>query len=112
MWTGRGFAGGRRVATPADVSSPGREPPAFRLVLRKGTPPALARRPECGNDAMLWKERHFARTDLFTKLVVLPATIVLTVFVLLQGELDEKVVRSFMSVWRFGYTALARLRST
>ena len=63
-----------------------------RLVLRKGTPPALARRPECGNDAMLWKERHFASTDLFTKLVVLPATIVLTVIVLLQGELDEKLV--------------------
>jgi ABC-type transport system involved in multi-copper enzyme maturation permease subunit len=62
-------------------------------------------RPECGTDAMLWKERHFARTDVFTKLVVLPSTILLTVSVLLGGDFDEKVVHSFSSVWQHGYTA-------
>ena len=67
--------------------------------------PRWLRRPECGADAMLWKERHFARTDLFTKLVVLPATILLTVSVFLGAGFDEKVMRSFSSVWRHGYTA-------
>ena len=54
---------------------------------------------------MLWKERHFARTDVFTKLVVLPATILLTVSVILSGQFDEKVVRSFSAVWQRGYNA-------
>jgi ABC-type transport system involved in multi-copper enzyme maturation permease subunit len=73
----------------------------------KARRPRWLGRPECGSDAMLWKERHFARTDLFTKLVVLPATIILTVFLILQGDLDEKVVRSFTSVWQSGYSALS-----
>ena len=67
--------------------------------------PRWLSRPECGTDAMLWKERHFARTDLFTKFVVLPATILLTVSVLLGGRFDEKVMRSFSSIWHSGYTA-------
>jgi ABC-type transport system involved in multi-copper enzyme maturation permease subunit len=71
----------------------------------KAKRPRWLRRPECGVDAMLWKERHFARTDRFTKLVVLPATIVLTVIVLLTGDLDEKILRSFSSVRDHGYTA-------
>jgi ABC-type transport system involved in multi-copper enzyme maturation permease subunit len=75
---------------------------------RKVRRPRWLNRPECGTDAMLWKERHFARTDLFTKLVVLPATILLTVAVLLSGDLDEKVMRSFSSVWQQGYTSRSR----
>jgi ABC-type transport system involved in multi-copper enzyme maturation permease subunit len=68
--------------------------------------PRWLRRPECGADAMLWKERHFARTDVFTKLVVLPATIVLSVCVILGGGFDEKVVRSFDVVWQHGYNTV------
>ncbi|MFI5456759.1 MAG: ABC transporter permease subunit [Isosphaerales bacterium] len=67
--------------------------------------PRWLNRPECGADAMLWKERHFARTDVFTKLVVLPATIVLTVCVILGGQFDEKVVHSFSAIWHDGYNS-------
>jgi ABC-type transport system involved in multi-copper enzyme maturation permease subunit len=73
----------------------------FRKIRR----PRWLSRPECGTDAMLWKERHFARTDLFTKLVVLPATIFLTVSVILSGDFDEKVVRSLSAVWARGYNS-------
>ena len=79
--------------------------PWVNWFLRKARRPRWLARPECGTDAMLWKERHFARTDLFTKLVVLPATILLTVTVLLGGDFDEKVTSSFSSVWHHGYTA-------
>jgi ABC-type transport system involved in multi-copper enzyme maturation permease subunit len=62
-------------------------------------------RPECGSDAMLWKEKHFVRTDVFTKLVVLPATIVLTVYVILGAEFDETFIHSLSAVWSRGYGA-------
>jgi ABC-type transport system involved in multi-copper enzyme maturation permease subunit len=81
--------------------------PRVRWFSRKLRRPRWLGRPQCGTDAMLWKERHFARTDLFTKLVVLPATILLTVFVIISGDFDEKVVRSLSSVWYRGYTALS-----
>ena len=67
--------------------------------------PRWLNRPECGSDAMLWKERHFARTDVFTKLVLLPATIILTVYVILGARFDETVVHSFRAVWSVGYRA-------
>jgi len=51
---------------------------------------------------MLWKERHFARTDVFTKLAVLPATILLTVYVIRYWQFDETVVHSFSAVWHYG----------
>ena len=34
---------------------------------RRARLPRWLTRHECGEDAMLWKERHFARTDVFTK---------------------------------------------
>jgi hypothetical protein len=67
--------------------------------------PRWLKRPECGPDAMLWKERHFARTDVFTKLVLLPATIILTVTVILGGRFDELVRRSFVDLWWMRYPA-------
>lgn len=48
-----------------------------------------AHAPACRDDAMLWKERYFTRTDIFTKLVVLPATIIVTVVAVLGSGLDE-----------------------
>jgi ABC-type transport system involved in multi-copper enzyme maturation permease subunit len=70
--------------------------------------PRWLKRPECGADAMLWKERHFARTDVFTKLVILPATIILTVTVILGGRFDETVRESFVDVWSKGYGVSTR----
>ncbi|WP_435017813.1 hypothetical protein TA3x_005433 [Tundrisphaera sp. TA3] len=49
--------------------------------------------PPCGDDAVAWKERHFARTDRFTRFAVLPATIVLTTFLILMSGLDETLLR-------------------
>jgi len=66
-------------------------------------PPRWLRRPDCGDDAMLWKERHCVRTDVFTKLFVLPATILLTVGVILVSRLDENVVRCFKELVHAGY---------
>ena len=59
-------------------------------------------RPECGEDAMAWKERHFARTDVLTKMVVLPATILVSVFIVLVVGLDEPIVRAFADLWQRG----------
>jgi ABC-type transport system involved in multi-copper enzyme maturation permease subunit len=67
--------------------------------------PHWLRRPACGADAMLWKERHFTPTDVFTKLFVLPATVLLTVGVILIGRFDETVVRSMNELWRRGISA-------
>jgi ABC-type transport system involved in multi-copper enzyme maturation permease subunit len=62
-------------------------------------------RPECGSNAMLWKEKYFTRTDVFTKLALLPATIILTVYVILVARFDETVIASFSEVWTRGYAA-------
>lgn len=65
--------------------------------------PRWLSRPACGKDAVLWKERHFARTDIVTKLIVLPAIIVLTVGVVLFGELDALVLLAIRAFWENGY---------
>ena len=76
--------------------------PRLTWFAERARTPRWLNRPECGSDAMLWKEKHFARTDVFTKLVLLPATIILTVTVILGGRFDETVVRSFSAVWSEG----------
>jgi hypothetical protein len=65
--------------------------------------PRWMNRPECGTDAMLWKECHFARTDVFTKLVVLPATILLSVALLLTSGVDEGIWGSLKELVHEGY---------
>lgn len=65
--------------------------------------PRWMSRPASGQDAMLWKECHFARTDVFTKLVVLPATILLTVVILLSSGIDEWIWGSIKELFREGY---------
>jgi ABC-type transport system involved in multi-copper enzyme maturation permease subunit len=74
-------------------------------------PSRWLRRPACGEDAMLWKERHCVRTDVFTKLFVLPATIILTVGVILASGLDDNVVRCFNELVRTGYPSPSFARS-
>jgi ABC-type transport system involved in multi-copper enzyme maturation permease subunit len=73
-----------------------------RTDTRKARPPRWYDRPECGGDAMEWKERHFARTDVFTKLVVLPATVLVTVFLVLAVGIDESLLRAFSDLWNRG----------
>ncbi len=72
---------------------------------KEGRPRARRRwwdRPDCGEDAMSWKERHFARTDVFTKLVVLPATILVSTILVLYIGLDEGIPRAFSDMWGRG----------
>ena len=45
-------------------------------------------RPACGNDAVLWKERYFAPADIFTKLVLLPAIVCVTLPLALITEVQ------------------------
>jgi len=73
-----------------------------RRPARSGRRPRWWDRPACGGDAMLWKERHFARTDVFTKLVVLPATILVSTILILISEIDESLGRAFVNFWRGG----------
>lgn len=65
-----------------------------------------AHAPACGDDAMLWKERYFMRTDVFTKLVVLPATIILTVLAVLGSGIDESLLYSIRAWLEGGATGL------
>jgi hypothetical protein len=69
---------------------------------KKARPPRWYDRPECGGDAMGWKERYFARTDVFTKMVVLPATILVTVFLVLVVGIDETLLQAFGDLWNRG----------
>ena len=59
-------------------------------------------RPDCGDDAMSWKERYFVRTDIFTKLVVLPATVFVSVFMVMYIGLDESVLMAVKGFLRRG----------
>jgi hypothetical protein len=59
--------------------------------------------PPCGADAMLWKERYYTRTDVFTKMVVLPATIVLVVFTVLAAGIDESLIHGLRGLFEGGF---------
>jgi len=67
-------------------------------------------RPSCGDHAVLWKERYFARTDIFTKMFVLPATVVLTVVLILGSGIDEAVMRVCHDLFHQGYAAAQSAR--
>ena len=107
-------AGG--LAAPADVPPPrGHASPGGRGSRGGRARKARARRrwwdrPECGDDAMGWKERHFARTDVFTRLVVLPATVLVSVFLVLAVGIDESILRAFADLWRQGFRGWGRRR--
>jgi ABC-type transport system involved in multi-copper enzyme maturation permease subunit len=44
--------------------------------------------PDCGDDPILWKERFFAPVDRFTRLVLLPAIVVITLPLVLLTEVE------------------------
>ena len=69
---------------------------------RRSRPRRWYDRPDCGDDAMGWKERHFARSDILTKLVVLPATVLVSVFLILVVGIDESIPRAFADLWQRG----------
>jgi ABC-type Na+ efflux pump permease subunit len=60
---------------------------------------------EKGASPVFWKECHFARTDIFTKLFVLPATAILTVGLLLGSGIDEWGWAAIKNLWGHGYTS-------
>src|SRR5262249_35461396 len=47
--------------------------------------------PACGRDAVLWKERYFAPADVFTKMVLLPAIIIVTLPLALVTEVEGRL---------------------
>ena len=74
-----------------------------RKTARPARAPRWWDRPECGEDAMGWKERYFARTDIVTKLVVLPATVAVSVILVLSVGIDESLIRAFTDLWNGGF---------
>jgi len=53
--------------------------------------------PACGDDPILWKERHFAPVDRFTRVVVLPAIVIVTLPLVLITGVEGEVL------WRPGF---------
>jgi ABC-type transport system involved in multi-copper enzyme maturation permease subunit len=63
-------------------------------------------RPECGADAVLWKERYFAPADIFTKLVLLPAIVIVTLPLALITDAYGGLGEVTMDLWRNGPHAI------
>jgi ABC-type transport system involved in multi-copper enzyme maturation permease subunit len=63
-------------------------------------------RPECGADAVLWKERYFAPTDIFTRLVLLPAIVIVTLPLALITEVQVSFGQVANEFWRNGPKAI------
>jgi ABC-type transport system involved in multi-copper enzyme maturation permease subunit len=82
-------------------------PPRTTWLAPRARRPRWLRQPPCGDDAVLWKERYFTRTDMLTKLVVLPATVVFTVFMVLRSGIDESLGRAFADIWGRGFGGLS-----
>jgi ABC-type transport system involved in multi-copper enzyme maturation permease subunit len=59
--------------------------------------------PECGDDPIVWKERYFAPVDRFTRLVLLPAIVFITLpLTMMTAVQSESAVAEF---WRRGFDA-------
>ena len=99
------------LAVAAGVPPPGRDAGPSHLVRRErgaASPPvAWLDRPECGNDAVLWKERYFAPADIFTKLVLLPAIVCVTLPLALITEVQGGIGQVILDFWQHG-TGAAR----
>ena len=85
------------------------ETPARRTWFGGGSrtrpPQALVARPECGTDAVLWKERYFAPADIFVKLVLLPAIVIVTLPLALVTEVQGGVGQIVVDLWQHGPNA-------
>jgi ABC-type transport system involved in multi-copper enzyme maturation permease subunit len=61
--------------------------------------------PPCGDDPVGWKERHYAPVDRFTRVVLLPAIIIITLPLALMTEADGRLSQIFVAYWRTGLEA-------
>ena len=90
------------------------ETPARRTWFGSGTARGRRRRwfapPDCGTDAVLWKERYFAPTDIFTRLVLLPAIVIVTLPLALATEVHGGLSQIAVDVWRHGGQATRFVR--
>jgi hypothetical protein len=64
-------------------------------------------RPDCGTDAVLWKERYFAPADIFTKLVLLPAIVIVTLPLALITEVQVGFGQVAYEFWQNGPKAIS-----
>jgi ABC-type transport system involved in multi-copper enzyme maturation permease subunit len=76
---------------------------------RKARMPRRAH-PECGNDPLAWKERYFAPADIFTKLVLLPALVAVTIPLILSVEITGGFGEFCYDVWNHGFAIRAESR--
>lgn len=60
-------------------------------------------RPVCGDDAVLWKERYFAHSDAFTRLVLLPAIVIVTLPLALLTESEGRIGSALAEFWKRGF---------
>ncbi len=58
----------------------------------------FAAHPECGDDPIAWKERYFAPVDRFTRFVLLPAIIVITLPLALVTEVEGRISSASCSI--------------
>jgi hypothetical protein len=65
--------------------------------------PRRFERPDCGDDAILWKERYFAPSDIFTRMVLLPAIIAVTLPLALITEAQGDFSAVVRDLWRHGW---------
>jgi ABC-type transport system involved in multi-copper enzyme maturation permease subunit len=66
---------------------------------RWSTPPA------CGDDPILWKERHYAPVDRFTRLILLPAIVFVTLPLAMMTELEGRLSGVLHAFWWQGFNA-------
>ncbi|MGP0069238.1 MAG: ABC transporter permease subunit, partial [Isosphaeraceae bacterium] len=64
-------------------------------------------RPACGDDAILWKERYFAPSDLFTRMVILPAIVAVTFPLAMITEFHGDFSAAIQDLWRHGWQLTA-----
>jgi ABC-type transport system involved in multi-copper enzyme maturation permease subunit len=83
----------------------------FKAKARPGKPVRVRPRSACNEDPMFWKEWHFARTDIFTKLFVLPATVLLTVVLILGSGIDEWGWHVIQDLWNYGFARAGSAQS-
>jgi ABC-type transport system involved in multi-copper enzyme maturation permease subunit len=77
----------------------------FRSARSRRRPSPWFARPECGVDAVLWKERYFAPADIFTRMVLLPAIVFITLPLALMTEVEGDFIRAISDLWASGFSA-------
>jgi hypothetical protein len=66
--------------------------------------------PACGDDAIGWKERHFAQTDIFTRMILLPAIVAVTLPLAIYTMIEGGIGDALLNFWRYGLDARRMIR--